>query len=98
MLKDDDIVANAITLLIAGEDTTANTLAWMSFLLCSAPSVEESVFQECKEAADGAGGILPWPLPRMPWLTAAMYESMRLKPVAPCCILSQRRTRLLMIS
>ncbi|MEI7367809.1 cytochrome P450 [Pectobacterium sp. 1950-15] len=83
MLKDDDIVANAITLLIAGEDTTANTLAWMSFLLCSAPSVEESVFQECKEAADGAGGILPWPLPRMPWLTAAMYESMRLKPVAP---------------
>ncbi|MFJ5453175.1 cytochrome P450 [Pectobacterium jejuense] len=82
-LTDDDIVANAITLLIAGEDTTANTLAWMSFLLCSSPSVEECVFQECKEAADGAGAILPWPLPRMPWLTAVMYESMRLKPVAP---------------
>ncbi|MBN3134559.1 cytochrome P450 [Pectobacterium punjabense] len=83
MLKDDDIVANAITLLIAGEDTTANTLTWMSFLLCSAPSVEERVFQECKEATDGNGAILPWPLPRMPWLTAAMYESMRIKPVAP---------------
>ncbi|MGI8462956.1 cytochrome P450 [Pectobacterium punjabense] len=82
-LKDDDIVANAITLLIAGEDTTANTLTWMSFLLCSAPSVEERVFQECKEATDGSGAILPWPLPRMPWLTAAMYESMRIKPVAP---------------
>ncbi|UMO86817.1 cytochrome P450 [Pectobacterium sp. PL64] len=82
-LTDDDIVANAITLLIAGEDTTANTLAWMSFLLCSSPSVEECVFQECKEAADGAGAILPWPLPRMSWLTAVMYESMRLKPVAP---------------
>ncbi|MBN3142730.1 MULTISPECIES: cytochrome P450 [Pectobacterium] len=82
-LKDDDIVANAITLLLAGEDTTANTLAWMSFQLCSAPSVEECVFQECKEAADGVGALLPWPLPRLPWLTAVMYESMRLKPVAP---------------
>ncbi|MCL6379675.1 cytochrome P450 [Pectobacterium brasiliense] len=82
-LKDDDIVANAITLLLAGEDTTANTLAWMSFQLCSAPSVEECVFQECKEATDGAGALLPWPLPRLPWLTAVMYESMRLKPVAP---------------
>ncbi|KHT41840.1 cytochrome P450 [Pectobacterium brasiliense] len=82
-LKDDDIVANAITLLLAGEDTTANTLAWMSFQLCSAPSIEECVFQECKEAADGAGALLPWPLPRLPWLTAVMYESMRLKPVAP---------------
>ncbi|MBN3102677.1 cytochrome P450 [Pectobacterium brasiliense] len=82
-LKDDDIVANAITLLLAGEDTTANTLAWMSFQLCSAPSIEECVFQECKEVADGAGALLPWPLPRLPWLTAVMYESMRLKPVAP---------------
>ncbi|MCG5049388.1 cytochrome P450 [Pectobacterium brasiliense] len=82
-LKDDDIVANAITLLLAGEDTTANTLAWMSFQLCSAPSVEECVFQECKEATNGAGALLPWPLPRLPWLTAVMYESMRLKPVAP---------------
>ncbi|KFX05361.1 cytochrome P450 [Pectobacterium betavasculorum] len=82
-LEDDDIVANAITLLIAGEDTTANTLTWMSFLLCSAPSVEECVFQECKEATEGGGAILPWPLPRLPWLTAVMYESMRLKPVAP---------------
>ncbi|WP_323636094.1 cytochrome P450 [Pectobacterium polaris] len=90
-LTDDDIMANAITLLIAGEDTTANTLAWMSFLLCSSPSVEECVFQECKEAADGPGAILPWPLPRMSWLTAVMYESMRLKPVAPLLYLEPTR-------
>ncbi|WP_409161264.1 cytochrome P450 [Pectobacterium sp. B2J-2] len=94
-LKDDDIVANAITLLLAGEDTTANTLAWMSFQLCSSPSVEECVFQECKEATDGAGAILPWPLPRLPWLTAVMYESMRLKPVAPLLYLEPTKNTII---
>ncbi|MGM3192738.1 cytochrome P450 [Dickeya dadantii subsp. dieffenbachiae] len=82
-LTDEDILANAVTLLLAGEDTTANTLAWMSFLLCSAPLMEENVVDECRQAAGGEGGVLPWPLPRMPLLTAVMYESMRLKPVAP---------------
>ncbi|KHN50687.1 cytochrome P450 [Pectobacterium fontis] len=90
-LRDDDIMANAITLLLAGEDTTANTLTWMSFLLCISPSVEECIFQECKAASEGAGDILPWPLPRMPWLTAVMYESMRLKPVAPLLYLEPTR-------
>ncbi|MCL6404584.1 cytochrome P450 [Dickeya dadantii] len=82
-LTDADILANAFTLLLAGEDTTANTLTWMSFLLCSAPSMEENVVDECRQASGGEGGFLPWPLPRMPLLTAVMYESMRLKPVAP---------------
>ncbi|MCI4185056.1 cytochrome P450 [Dickeya dianthicola] len=82
-LMDEDILANAFTLLLAGEDTTANTLAWMSFLLCSAPAMEQRVLGECRQATEGSGGALPWPLPRMPLLTAVMYESMRLKPVAP---------------
>lgn len=82
-MTDADILANAFTLLLAGEDTTANTLAWMSFLLCSSPSVEAQVVRECHQATDEVGTGLPWPLPRMPLLTAVMYESMRLKPVAP---------------
>ncbi|MEI7374769.1 cytochrome P450 [Dickeya chrysanthemi] len=82
-LTDEDILANAFTLLLAGEDTTANTLAWMSFLLCTSPAVEEQVVRECRQATEDAEDILPWPLPRMPVITAVMYEAMRLKPVAP---------------
>lgn len=45
--------------------------------------MEEQVVDECSQVAEGSGRGLPWPLPRMPLLTAVMYESMRLKPVAP---------------
>ncbi|WP_241762594.1 cytochrome P450 [Vibrio splendidus] len=80
-LTDRDILANAITLLLAGEDTTANTLAWMAFLV-SGNQVSEQTLQS--ELADlGEASVLEWPIPRVPYMTAIMYEAMRLKPVAP---------------
>lgn len=82
-LTDRDIVANAITLLLAGEDTTANTLAWMAYLMCQRPDVEEKLVLELAQCTEAADEPLAWPVPKMPWLTAIMYEAMRLKPVAP---------------
>jgi cytochrome P450 len=81
MLTDRDIVANALTLLLAGEDTTANTLAWTAYLLSCHPEVEQALVQEIEQHNDGAP--LPWPLPSLPWMNAVIKESMRLKPVAP---------------
>ena len=78
-LSDDDIFANAITLLLAGEDTTANTLAWMSFLLTEKPQWQQTLCDEMGAELE----TLEWPLPKAPALTAVMYETMRLKPVAP---------------
>ena len=80
-LTDNDILANALTLLLAGEDTTANTLAWMSYLVSGDQSSEADLSQELQSS--GSEHILPWPLPRVPYTTAIMYEAMRLKPVAP---------------
>ncbi|MDP2573356.1 cytochrome P450 [Vibrio penaeicida] len=80
-LTDNDILANALTLLLAGEDTTANTLAWMSYLVSGDQSSEAELSQELQSL--GSEHILPWPLPRVPYTTAIMYEAMRLKPVAP---------------
>lgn len=45
-LTDNDILANALTLLLAGEDTTANTLAWMSYLVSGDQSSEADLSQE----------------------------------------------------
>ncbi|KNC90429.1 cytochrome P450 [Trabulsiella odontotermitis] len=81
MLTDRDIVANALTLLLAGEDTTANTLAWTVYLLSRHPEAEQKLIQEIDQHNDG--DPLPWPLPSLPWMNAVIKESMRLKPVAP---------------
>ncbi|MEZ8012036.1 MULTISPECIES: cytochrome P450 [Vibrio] len=88
-LTDQDIVANAITLLLAGEDTTANTLAWMAFLVSGNRSSELALQDELD--ALGKRKVLEWPLPRTPYMTAVMYEAMRLKPVAPQLYLEPTR-------
>ncbi|AQS39550.1 cytochrome P450 [Shewanella psychrophila] len=80
-LSDEDIIANAVTFLLAGEDTTANTLTWMAFLLSNDEEAEERLNQELLESNDN--GVLGWPLPRLPFLNAITYEAMRLKPVTP---------------
>ena len=36
-LTDADVAGNVLTMLLAGEDTTANTLAWMIYLLHGHP-------------------------------------------------------------
>ncbi|MDC6109296.1 cytochrome P450 [Serratia rubidaea] len=82
-LTDKDVIANAVTLLLAGEDTTANTLAWMVYLICQRPDVENKLVLELAQCTGLADEPLTWPIPKMPWLTAIMYEAMRLKPVAP---------------
>ena len=37
---DAEIVGNALTMLLAGEDTTSNTLAWMMHLMIEYPAVQ----------------------------------------------------------
>ncbi|WHP29397.1 cytochrome P450 [Trabulsiella odontotermitis] len=89
MLTDQDIIANALTLLLAGEDTTANTLAWTVYLLSHHPEAEQELIREIEQYNDD--GPLPWPLPSFPWMNAVMKESMRLKPVAPQIYLEPMR-------
>lgn len=41
LLKDDEIVFNAVVILAAGHDTTSNTLAFASLLLATRPELQE---------------------------------------------------------
>lgn len=88
-LSDEDIFGNTMTLLLAGEDTTANTLAWMMHFLALHPQAQ----QELRKEVDGVVGTA------MLWTDAAqgdsfryvealMSEALRLKPVAPAFFLS----------
>jgi cytochrome P450 len=81
---DDEIIGNTFTLLLAGEDTTAHTMAWTLWLLASNPDVQTRWAQE----ADAVLGDQQLPstfesVGSFRFGEAVLRESMRLKPVAP---------------
>ena len=45
-LTNEEIVAHAITFILAGYETTSNTLAYTSYLLALNPDVQESLQSE----------------------------------------------------
>ncbi len=79
--SESTILANAVTILIAGEDTTSNSLSWLAYLLAVNPDIQTAVQEELLGLAKAS--LHQWPLPQTPLLTASIHESMRLKPVAP---------------
>ena len=82
--SDRDILANVFTLLLAGEDTTANTLAWAIKMFIDHPEAFQAVRAEV-DARLGGDSIPPdyASANDFPLLEAFANETMRLKPVAP---------------
>ena len=48
-LTDEEIVAQAITFLLAGYETTSNALSYTSYLLALHPEVQEKLSKEIEE-------------------------------------------------
>jgi cytochrome P450/nitrite reductase/ring-hydroxylating ferredoxin subunit len=79
-LTEDELLGNMLTMLLAGEDTTANTLAWMTYLVCQSPGVCDALRREI----DGVPADQPSTyIEQLPYTDAVVAEAMRLKPVAP---------------
>ena len=72
----------AAVLFLAGEETTANSLAWTWYLLSQAPQVEERLHAELAQIL---GGRLPTldDLPRLVFTRAVYEETLRLYPPIP---------------
>ena len=86
--SDAEIFANAGTFLLAGEDTTANTIAWAVHYFTRHPEH----FRRSRREADAvlAPGSALRSLDqasKLPFLDAFSNEVMRLKPVAPLHVL-----------
>jgi cytochrome P450 len=80
---DDEIANNLMTLLLAGEDTTANTLSYMIHFLMEQPGAQAALQREIDDvlqASDG-GWQDPGMVERLRYAEAVANESMRLKPV-----------------
>jgi len=70
----------AMTIFLAGHETTANALSWTWYLLSQNPEVEQRFHQE----VDALGDRLPGPedTPRLTYTRMILAESMRLYPPA----------------
>ena len=82
--SDADVFANVCTLLLAGEDTTANTIAWTVNFLLQYPEH----FNRARTEVDTviAPAVVPVDIEQtaqLPFLEAFYSEAMRLKPVVP---------------
>jgi cytochrome P450 len=91
-LSDLEIQGNIITILLAGEDTTAQTLAWLLYLIAEHPEVQHKMQQE----ADAVLGADTMPqdisaIEQLNYIEAVAHETLRLKSVAPLLFVEPNR-------
>jgi cytochrome P450 len=83
-LTDEDVRGNLLTMLMAGEDTTAHTLAWAIYILAQHPEIQEKLFTEAETVLGNGNWLERYDEhSSLVYAEAVAYETMRLKPVAP---------------
>ncbi|CDO70229.1 hypothetical protein BN946_scf184942.g29 [Trametes cinnabarina] len=94
-LGDDELIGQISTMILAGMDTTANTLARILHLLAQHPEVQERARAEIIQAveAEGNGDMLDFDrLMELPYLDAICRETLRTYVSTSLCTLASRRS------
>ncbi|GAB2863094.1 cytochrome P450 [Pseudoduganella ginsengisoli] len=83
-MSDDAIFANTFTVLMAGEDTTAFSLAWAMYCLCKNPHIQERMHDAARQVF-GDAPLCPTfdDVRKLDYFDGVAHEAMRLKPIAP---------------
>ncbi len=80
-MTDKQVRDEALTLLIAGHETTANALTWTWYLLSQNPQAEARMHEELNRVLRGRVPAFE-DVPRLPYTTGVFSESLRLFPPA----------------
>jgi cytochrome P450 len=86
-MTDHQLRDEAMTLLLAGHETTANVLAWTWYLLAQSPEAEARLHAEVDEVVSGRVPTVD-DVPRLPYTRRVLAESMRCYP--PAWIIARR--------
>ncbi len=78
-LTDEQIRDEAITLMLAGHETTAQLLTWAWFLLARNPSAEDALVAELREVL-GSRAATAADYPRLTYTQAVVRETLRIYP------------------
>ncbi len=79
-MSDEELKDELITLLVAGHETTATSLAWAFYWLEKYPEVKAKLLQELDSLGENPD---PIEISRLPYLTAVCQETLRLYPIVP---------------
>ena len=82
-IDDQQVAGNVLTMLLAGEDTTANTIAWMIHLLWRNPRALARAASEVRWVVRDVNNPTFEEIAKLDYVEACAHETMRLKPVAP---------------
>ncbi|MRV72829.1 cytochrome P450 [Duganella sp. FT92W] len=80
---DEAVVGNVLTMLLAGEDTTANSIAWLLYQLQRHPEALARARDEVLRHAPDPAAFTMEQMDKLEYLNGCIQESMRIKPVAP---------------
>jgi len=86
--SDDDVYANVLTLLLAGEDTTAHSLAWTMYLLAGKPELQSELHRAAVEVFGEARLPVSFEdTARLGLFEGVAFEAMRMRTVAPMLLM-----------
>eukprot|EP00794_Sanderia_malayensis_P005402 gene5402-6078_t len=80
-LTDDEVIAQMILFMLAGYDTSSNTLALTCYNFVVFPEVQEKVYQEILSVCGAGDETVTYDhVQKMPYLEACISETLRLYP------------------
>jgi cytochrome P450/nitrite reductase/ring-hydroxylating ferredoxin subunit len=83
-LTDEEVSSNVFSILLAGEDSTANSIAWALHFMTMFPDVQEKMQNEVDSIYVGDSVLGSFDsLQQLPYIEAVIYETLRLRPVLP---------------
>ena len=83
-MSNDEMRGNLITLLLAGEDTTSNTLTWVLHYMCAQPEMQRKMQEEADRVLPNSEQIQDFDeVVRLQYCEAVIQEALRRRSAAP---------------
>ena len=94
--SDQEIFGNVFTMLLAGEDTTSNSIAWAIFYLAQHPEIVDKVREEVSAFVNDKGVIdSVEKLDNLEYTEQVANETLRMKPTTPTLMMTAKENQVI---